>query len=389
MTASPKHHRHEVSTDMQTMKARLRTMTMMKLSNLKTLLLVGMTLAVLPGLAAAQEACSSYTVKEGDSLGSIAEAAYGSFDYQMIFNANRNAIGNPNNLVAGTVLQIPCEDGQLSADSDVTQIIEEEEAKQAKRAKSNIYEPPIKLVSGNGWAPFAGEDLKGGGMLVRLATTALQRGGNDREYNVSFVDDWAAHTETLLPLGAFDVSIAWYIPDCSKLDMLSEGMVKRCTELDATLPIYESAVGFYTLADNQYANVRNFSDLSGARICRPNGWFTFDLEEEGLVEPLVDMIQPAQPADCFKALLDGDADVTSFEIENATAEIKALEGKGEFVQNPYLSKLLQLSFVSHKTNPRGRVYIAMLNKGLNEMRESGEWYAVIADSLADFNKTGL
>jgi LysM repeat protein len=28
----------------------------------------------------AQEACTTYTVKEGDSLGSIAQAAYGSFN---------------------------------------------------------------------------------------------------------------------------------------------------------------------------------------------------------------------------------------------------------------------------------------------------------------------
>jgi LysM repeat protein len=30
--------------------------------------------------AVAQEACTTYTVKEGDSLGSIAQAAYGSFN---------------------------------------------------------------------------------------------------------------------------------------------------------------------------------------------------------------------------------------------------------------------------------------------------------------------
>ena len=46
----------------------------------------------LPVLAAAQEACTTYTVKDGDTLGSIAQAAYGTFDYQMIFNANRDAL---------------------------------------------------------------------------------------------------------------------------------------------------------------------------------------------------------------------------------------------------------------------------------------------------------
>ena len=59
--------------------------------------------------------------------------------------------------------------------------------------------------------------------------------------------------------------------------------------------------------------------------------------------------------------------------------------EADITQNPYLTNLLQMSFVTHKTNPRGRVYIAMLNRGLTEMRESGEWYAIISDSLSEFN----
>ncbi|MGB3315127.1 MAG: LysM peptidoglycan-binding domain-containing protein [Albidovulum sp.] len=362
---------------------------MMTYAKTKTLLLAGAAMAMLPGLAAAQEACSSYTVKDGDSLGSIAQAAYGSFDYQMIFNANRNAIENPNSLDPGTVLQLPCEDGNLSTDTKVTDIIEKEEEKQAARAKSNIYEPPIKLVSGNGWAPFTGEDLKGGGMLVRLATTALNRGGNDREFNLSFVDDWASHFETLLPLGAFDVSIAWVIPaDCSNPDQLDDNSRLRCTTLDASLPIYETVSAYWSRSDSEYANVQSFSDYAGATICRPESWSILDLTSEGLVEPVVTYLHPATARDCVEAVLNGTADMTSLDLETGGASVNEVaEAVGVVRPNPNLSKLESLHFITHKTNPRGRVYIAMLNKGLNEMRESGEWYAVIADSLAEFNKT--
>ena len=333
--------------------------------------------------AFAQEACSAYTVKPGDTLGSIAEAAFGSFDYQQIFNANRNVITNPNDVEEGTLLQIPCEDGSLAGGVSSQELIQQQENIQATRAKtSNVYQPPLKLVSGNGWAPFTGEALEGGGMLVRLATTAMNRGGNDRDYSLSFIDDWGSHMETLLPIGAFDVSIAWYIPDCTKFDLLSEGMQKRCTELDASLPIYESVVAFYTAPDSKYADARNYSDYAGARICRPEGWYTFDLEEQGLVPPVIDMIQPAQPVDCFEAIMNGEADVTPMEIESAQSEINGLNAADKFVQNPYLTNVLSLSFVTHKTNPRGRVYLALLNRGLTEMRESGEWYS---DSLARAN----
>lgn len=344
------------------------------------------TLAVLPVAASAQEACSVYTVRPGDTLSDIAQAAYGTFDYQSVFNANRNLIANPNTLETGIALQLPCEDGSLPTGVSAREIIAREEAEQMVRPQgSSAFEPPIRIVSANGWAPFVGEEFNGGGMLVRLATTALNRGGNDRKFNVSFVDDWGAHLQTLLPLGAFDVSIAWYMPDCTKIDLLSEGMAKRCKELDASLPIYESVVGFFTGPDNEYAGVRNYSDYAGATICRPEGWFTFDLEEQGLIEPVVTMVMPKTVEECFEKMMAGEVDLVPLELENVAGTARDMEIEAKIVQNPYLTNLLKMSFVTHKTNPRGKVYLALLNRGLTEMRESGEWYAIISDSLAEFN----
>ncbi|MGB7261545.1 MAG: transporter substrate-binding domain-containing protein [Albidovulum sp.] len=362
---------------------------MTRISNsAKYMLSVATTIFALPFAASAQEACQSYTVVQGDSLGSIAQAAYGTFDYQMVFNANRNTIGgNPNNLEPGTVLDLPCEDGSLSGAS-AAQVIEAEEAKQSQRKKSNSFEPPLKLVSGGGWAPFTGEELKGGGMLVRLATTSLNRGGNDRDYSVSFVNDWTSHLDTLLPIGAFDISVAWIIPDCSDLDLLDDNGKFRCTQLDKSLPIYETVTAYWSMPDNKYANVTSFADYAGARICRPEGWSTADITIEGLVEPIVTMVRPATAQECVEMLVEGEADMASLDLETGGATVASVPEAAGIVQpNPSLAKLEELAFVTHKTNPRGRVYLAMLNRGLNEMRESGEWYAVIADSLSEFNKS--
>ncbi len=350
------------------------------------ILAAGFVATTLPTTAAAQEACTAYTVQSGDRLSTIAEAAFGTFDYQQIFNANRNQITNPNDIAVGTVLQLPCADGSLPGAAAPLEVIAQQDAIQSSRVTtSSQFEPPIKIVSANGWAPFVGENFNGGGMLVRLATTALNRGGNSREFSVDFVDDWGSHLATLLPIGAFDISIAWYLPDCSKIDLLSETMAKRCTELDGSLPIYETVVGFFTMPGNDYAEVRNYTDYAGARICRPEGWFTFDLEEQGLIDPVVQMVVPNSVNDCIEMLQAGDVDVVPLEIESVAAAAKELGIEGQIVQNPYLTNLLEMSFVTHKTNPRGRVYIAMLNRGLTEMRESGEWYAIISSSLAEFN----
>lgn len=346
------------------------------------------TCLMLPLGAAAQEACTTYSVKDGDTLGSIAQAAYGTYDYQLIFNANRDTLANnPNELPPGMELILPCEDGRLTADSELNAVIQEEEQKQATtKKKSKAYEPPLKFVSANGWMPFADESLTGGGIFVRLATTSMQRGGNDREYKVSYVDDWQAHLDTLLPSGAFDISVAWESPDCTQLDLLSEESVKRCTELEYSLPIYELVNVFYTKADSPFAAAKTFADFKGAKICRGDAWGTGDLEVNGLIEPFITMVTPTDPAECAEKVLNGEADVYTMEVESVVAHFQKLNAMDQVVENPYMSIVLPYHFITSKTNPRGRVYIAMLNRGITEMRETGEWYDILATGLAEYNK---
>ncbi len=344
--------------------------------------------SVLPAAAFAQEACTTYSVQAGDTLGTIAQAAYGTYDYQMIFNANRDALAeNPNNLTAGLQLILPCEDGRLTPDTELSAIIEQEAEKQeTTRTKSNAYEPPLKFVSSNGWMPFADESLTGGGIFVRMAATAMQRGGNDRGYEIDYVDDWMSHIDVLLPTGAFDVSIAWEAPDCTKLDMLGEFSVQMCTEFDFSLPIYETAYAFNTLVDSKYAGARAFADYAGARICRPEAWPLGDLEVQGLAPPVIQLVQPKSPLECAEMLLAGEVDLYSIEAETSTTNFAELKATDKVVPNPALATFITYHFLTSKSNPRGRVYIAMLNRGITEMRESGEWYDIVATGLAEFNK---
>lgn len=349
--------------------------------------MIAAILVAMPSISAAQEACSTYVVQEGDTLANIAFSAYGSYDFQMVFNANRDALAtNINSLPAGLELSLPCPDGRLTADSEFSEVIAKEEEKQAATSsQSSVYEPPVKFVTGNGWKPFTDESLTGGGILVRIATTAMNRGGNNRDTTLSWVDDWGSHVEVLLPTGAFDLSIAWSMPDCNKMDLLGEDGRKRCTELDASLPVYEVADTQWTLIDSPYADAISYEELAGARICKPADWSTFPLEEVGLVEPTVTLIRPKTPKECAEAVLAGEADVFSIELESATDAFTELGAMDKVVSNPTLVRFLSFHFITSKQNPRGRIYMAMINKGLTEMRESGEWYDIVSTGLAEYN----
>lgn len=357
-------------------------------SHLRRLPFLAAAMISLPIIASAQEACTTYTVKDGDTLGTIAQAAYGSFDYQNIFNANRDALAaNPNSLPAGLQLVLPCEDGRLAPDQELSSVIAAETEKQETTAKkSNVYEPPLKFVTSNDWKPFTDESLTGGGIFVRMAATAMQRGGNNRDYAISYVDDWMSHIETLLPSGAFDVSIAWEAPDCSKLDMLGEFSARMCTDFDFSLPIYEAAYTFNTLPDSKFANARSFSEYAGAKLCRPEAWPMGDLEVQGLAPPVIEIVQPKSPMECAELLVKGEVDIYSIETETSVSNFEELGVSDKVVTNPALTTFISYHFLTSKSNPRGRVYIAMLNRGITEMRESGEWYDIVATGLAEFNK---
>lgn len=340
--------------------------------------------AVLPAFAMAQEACTTYVVRDGDTLGSIAQAAYNSYDYQKIFNANRDKLaGVFNNLPTGLELTLPCLDGRLSPTAELGAVISAEEQNSA-RATSNAYQPTLRFVSGNGRKPMSDESMSGGGALVRIATTAVQRGGNNYKATVGWVDDWRSHLNVLLPVNAFDASIAWLMPDCSKLDQLGAEAADRCLNFDLSLPIYEVAFVFTSLADSPIVDARSYEDLAGARVCQPRGWSTFPLEQVGLVEPFITHVRMGTADDCGKAMLAGEVDVLAMPIEASNDTFTRLDAMKRVSVNPVLVQILSMHILASKDNPRGKQYIEMIDKGLIEMRESGEWYDIIATTFAEY-----
>lgn len=340
--------------------------------------------ALLPGVTMAQEACTTHIVQDGDTLGSISLAAYDKLDYQLLFNANAALLRDGAAVLEpGTELLIPCPDGRLTETAVFAPL--ETAAPEPVAGGSGGYKPTVRFVTGGDWYPFADEGLTGGGFLLRLVSTAMGRAKNENPFTIGWVDDWSSHQTTLLPSLAFDISVAWYQPECASLDTVSDMTRDLCLNYIFSDSLYDAVFGFVALKDSPFEAATSFAELKGARICRPEGYSMHDLDAEGLMEPEVTISVPPMTADCFQGLIDGTFDIATVESQLAAVVIQELGIADKVVENPRITSIQAIAAMGYKSNPRALEFMTYLNRGLAEMRETGEWNDIIASSLKEAN----
>lgn len=241
---------------------------------------------------------------------------------------------------------------------------------------------PVRLLTGNGHAPFVDEMLPGGGMFTQLVEMAIFRADPAIPYKLTFVNDWQAHIDALLPSQAYDLSFPWIRPDCEATGLLSAGDRGRCEDFAFSAPFYEIVDGFFARADSELVAATSHTLFEGRRICRPEGYTTGVLDARGLRVPVIELLRPASVVDCFEALAAGRVDLVSIDAEVGDSAIAELGMTGAFLQNPHLMTLQSLHVIAHKSNPRALAMLQQLNIGVVEMYESGEWFEIVSSALA-------
>lgn len=374
------------------------------LSQSKVLKASCLTLLVSGTAAMAQEACQQYTVLAGDNLRSIARLAYGDGDmYRVIFDANITIIGPEADLIdVGEILSIPCDPNmpavltaaaEPAPESEVVTALPEPEpvpeialevltpaAAAAPKAVSG--ERAIGLVTGNGNAPFSDEMLPGGGMMTQLVEMAAFRADPSLPYTITFINDWQAHIDALLPSGAYDLSFPWPRPDCETPETLTAGDLSRCDNFVFSDPLFEIVEGLYVARDDGLADAARYDAFFGKRICRPEARTTGVLDAVGLTRGAVDLMRPVTADECFLALVQDKTDVVAMDVDAAEAIIARLQLGKTVVQNPHLTTVQTLHVIAHKSNERAVKVVEMLNEGVTEMYQSGEWYDIVSTALA-------
>lgn len=326
----------------------------------------------------AQEQCKDYKVVRGDTLSKIAKNADVRGGFQALFNANSDVLSNPNVIEVGQLLKIPCADGALPVDTAAV-------ARAASKPVVTTSQPtrPLRVITGSGYAPFTDEKLKNGGALFEMVERAIEEGNPDQEFNVSFVNDWGSHLDTLLPTGAIDATFPWFRPDCSKLQYLSEASAYRCTQFNHSDPLYEALVGYYTVKGGQYEGAQSYADIKGSRVCRPEAWFTFDLEAEQLMPPNVELVRPVPQNGCWELLMDGKVDIVTLDALPAEEDYRELGLAGQVVHLDSLTSKQTMHVFVDKNNAFANEALPIINDGLNKLRLSGEWFKIVQDGIIE------
>ncbi|MGA7326249.1 MAG: hypothetical protein WBX25_17635 [Rhodomicrobium sp.] len=188
--------------------------------------------------AEAQTCGTDYTIKEGESLADIASRVYGSSSqWTLIFYANQDRMGaNASMLVPGLSNRIPCIVGQQPpvAAAPSAPAASQPSAPESDEIELSSVVKRIEFLTADGFTPFTDRSLPNGGMITQIVSSSMdiikERSGGAFSYNVSWVNDWAAHLNPLLITRAFDVGFPWLKPDCSHTADLSQ---------DAKIPLSE------------------------------------------------------------------------------------------------------------------------------------------------------
>jgi hypothetical protein len=329
------------------------------------------------GPAEAQQQCESYRVQPGDTLGGIANRAQVRGGFQILFNANTNVLSDPNRLQAGQVLQIPCLDGSVS------QPVQRAAAPSAPAPVTSTPNRPLRIITASGYAPFTDEKLEGGGALTIMVDRAISEGNPDQEYSINFVNDWGAHLESLLPTGAMDMAFPWFKPDCSKVEFLSPASAVRCTEFNHSEPLYDALVGYFTLKGSPYASATSYAELQGATLCRPEAWFTFDLEAVQLMPPNVNLIRPVPQNGCWELLIEGKIDVISLDALPAEEDYREVGLADQVTSIDALASKQTLHVFVDKDNAFANEALPIVNAGLEKLRLSGEWFDIVRAGILE------
>ncbi|MEM7439887.1 MAG: transporter substrate-binding domain-containing protein [Pseudomonadota bacterium] len=363
---------------------------------------LGLGMALFGGAAAACP--TNYTIQKKDTLLSIAQEILGDrSQWSAIFYENEAALGGSLvDLPTGTQITIPCVDGVEHAVTTQTAPVVEEETVQEEVATiepepqdvtptiAAVADPTplqkdgadIRLLTGSNYAPFTQADWVGGGMFTELVNAAFESAPSPLPFSITWEDDWSKHLFPLLDDKSFDMGFPWIRPNCE-----ANRTNERCANFHFSEPVFTMKQLLYVAADSTVTFAQD-NDILGRTLCRPKGYFTHDLDENGrnwVAENKIKLVRPETPAECFELLLQGKADYVSANefLGASTVAENDLEGKVRSLDRALST--IGLHVVISKRHWRGTTNLYRFNAGLAALKETPRYQAILDKHWQIFN----
>jgi polar amino acid transport system substrate-binding protein len=360
------------------------------------ILIVVAAIAVLrPSATVAQTCGTDYTIKEGETLAQIAARVYGNpAQWTIVFYANQDRLGaSVSLLVPGLALRLPCIGGMQQPSQPLPPIATAPAQPQASSETAFLISSllrRVEVLTADGFAPYTGRSLEGGGMLTQVISSAMglikDEAKGRFDYGISWVNDWAAHLNPLLLTRAFDVGFPWARPDCEGGTNLDQSSQFRCQRFFFSDPLYEVITGLFVRTNSRIKSLRN-EEIAGTTLCRPAGQPVHELDQSGrnwVKDGKVTVIRPPTVDECFRLLDDGTVDgVVEAELVGRTSLTSLRLGdKVRMIDQPVA--LTTYHVLVSKSHPHARTILYYMNSSLERLRESGEYDRIVERHLARF-----
>lgn len=328
--------------------------------------------AAVLGAGTAAAGCNENRVVEvGDTVFSLAQETYGDHEkWTLIYYANEAALkASTFKLSPGMEVFVPCAPGQ--------------EAPVVDAAPLQRPDAEMVLLTGSNYAPFTDKDWPGQGMAVELVNAALESTPSPVPYAIVWEDDWARHLSPILSEKQADMGFPWLKPDCA-----ATPDDERCANFHFSDPLVEVLIMLFVRADGDFT-YQSDADIPGKTLCRPEGYFTHDLDRDGrewLRKGMITLVQAATPQACFELLTKGEVDAVTVNVFLGanTIDEMGLRGKVVPLERPLSSEGLHV--IISKTHWRGTTFLYRLNAGLAALKASDRYNEIVARHLAVFWK---
>ena len=230
---------------------------------------------------------------------------------------------------------------------------------------TSVLAAPLRLVTGDDYAPFTGQALPEGGMLTQVVRAALQQS------NIASSLDWQPWKRGYLKTlrGDYDATFPYVrTPQREEEFLYSE-------------PLFIAEQHIFSRA-GEVIEVDDVPSMQGRRLCYPLGW-----QPPPIIQQLVDDGQlsrhsPAGLHECARLLLMGRDD---FFISDRRLGETALRLTGEPIErfrrsNSAINRST-LHLIVPRSHPQAAVIIAQFNQGLAQLRASGEYQRLLERHL--------